>query len=124
MKERSKLKDIGFIIKSAINPFGAVRIKVPKGSHSEVIDLSDEQVPLSAKPRKKRKGRILIPTGSSAKVIVRKGGRETSFTINDYRERTGHTPGAKITSKDRDIKLDSRYSEVEFDDIGHIVYEK
>src|SRR3989344_5465074 len=43
------------------------------------------------------RGQLIIPSGGSVKVTFKNKGGEFPLIIDDFKERTGHTPGAKIT---------------------------
>lgn len=91
MKDR--IKELGQIL-NILNPFATTVIKPDKGTKVEFEDLrmlDDVEIHFD------ERGRLIIPTGGSAKVTFKNRGGKFSLKIDDYKERTAHTPGAKIT---------------------------
>ena len=101
MKDR--IKELAQIVNS-LNPFTTTVVKPWPRTEVEFEDLRmldnvvihfDEE------------GKLIIPSGGSTQVTFKNGGREFSLKIDDFKERAGHTPGAKITGVLK-FKLDSK----------------
>ncbi len=124
MKEGLRIKESIFILRSLISPFSTVKLKPLKGFSVEVENISDEEAPVSRIATIDEKGSVLVPSGSSAKVFVRQGDETSVLRIDDYRDRPGHTPGAKITGEDVDVVLNIKKRKEFIPGIGYTKYEK
>ncbi len=120
MKERRGIN----ILRSLISPFGTVSLKPLKGLQVEVENIFDTEASVNGVPAIDEKGNVQVPSGSTAKVFVRRGDETSVLRIDDYRGRPGHTPGAKITGEDIDIDLSPKKRKKFILGIGYAKYEK
>lgn len=115
-----RLRQFGEYVISRLSPFGTVVIHPWGGSKMEFEDLGDDtdQAEVSLTSR----GELIIPTGGSARVTIKSKGQVFSFTVDDYKERTGHTPGAKISGEYMDFSIDPENRELRISGIGTFDY--
>lgn len=124
MKERLSVREAFFVIISRLSPFGTVRIKPLRGLEIDVENLPDEKAPLSEGPKIDEMRRVIIPKGSSVRVHIKKGDSETHLKVDVYRERPGHTHGAKIRGEGVDVDLNSKRNKVFIPGVGYTEYRK
>lgn len=122
MKDRLSLKDTFFVLSSRISPFGTVSIRTLKGLQVKLENLTDRDAPVSEEPKIDGSGKVTLPPGSTARILIHNGESETNLMVYDYRERPGHTHGAKIISQDEDIILDSKKRKKFIPEIGYTEY--
>lgn len=117
-----RLKEIGFLLRSVLSPFGAVVVRPWPGTETDYEDIS--QGPPSTRVRSDERGEIIIPTGSTAEVTFRRKGQEFNLEIKDFRQRPGHTPGAKISGEFMNFKLDPKAPQQVLPGIATFTYKK
>lgn len=117
-----RLKNLAFILGSIVSPFGATVVKPWPGTKACFKDTSEG--PPSTRVRAGDTGEIIIPTGSSAEVSFERNGQSFDLTVNDYRKRPGHTPGAKISGEYMKFELDPKNKQVSIPGVAKIVYKK
>lgn len=116
-----RLKNLGFILTSIFSPFGTTVIIPWPEVETEFEDLT--KGPPSARV-KETSGKIIVPTGSSAEITLKTGGKNLNFRIDDYRRRPGHTPGVKVTGEAGNFELDKEDSEKIIPGIVKIYYRR
>ena len=104
MKDR--IKEFARIL-NVLNPFTTTVVKPWPGTEIEFEDL---RMLHNVVIHFDEEGQLIIPTGGSAKVTFKNRGGKFSLKIDDYKERTAHTPGAKITG-DLKFNLDAEDSQ-------------
>ena len=124
MKERTGIKYKLSVLRSLVSPFGAFHLRPPKGTSVEVKNLPDKKSPVEEASAIDRYGKVVVPEGGSAKVILNHDGNETLLIIDDYREREGHTPGAKIKGEKIEVIFDSESRKEFISGIGYTEYKK
>jgi len=91
MKDR--IRELGQIL-NILNPFGTTVIASDKGTEVEFEDL---RMLRNVEIHFDEGGQLIIPSGGSVKVTFKNKGGEFPLIIDDFKERTGHTPGTKIS---------------------------
>lgn len=124
MKERRGLKESIFVLKSLVSPFGATHLRPLKGMSVEVENISDDNSPVEDVATMDGKGKVVVPEGGAAKVFISQEGNETFLRIDDYREREGHTLGAKIKGEGVKVDLDGKKRAEFIPGIGYTKYKK
>ena len=117
-----RLKEIGFLLRSMLSPFGAVVVRPWPGTETAYEDIS--QGPPSTRVRSGEHGEIIIPNGSTAEVTFRRKGQEFNLEIKDYRKRAGHTPGAKISGEFMIFKIGPKAPQQKIPGIASFTYKK
>ncbi|MCH7641628.1 hypothetical protein IID22_05535 [Patescibacteria group bacterium] len=124
MKERIGFKETIFILKSLVSPFGTLKLRPLKGVSVLVENISDDKSPVEGVSAIDESGRVVVPEGGSAKVYLSHDGDEALLRIDDYREREGHTPGARITGDEIDITFGSKSRKKFIPGVGYVEYKK
>jgi len=117
MKDR--IRELGQML-NALNPFSTTVIKLDKGTKVKFEDLrmlDDVEIHFD------ERGQLIIPSGGSVKVSFKNKGGEFPLIIDDFKERTGHTPGAKITGVLK-FNLDPDNPRQTIPGYGRFTYEK
>ena len=120
MKER--FRDIGEIFKNTLNPFGATIVKPWVGTEVDYEKIK-KGTPYS-EPRKTEEGKVVVPSGSSARLIFRRKGEKIIYRIDDWRGREGHSPGADVSGEFGDFELDENSSKKEIVGVGVFTYKE
>lgn len=124
MKDRLSLKDTFFVLSSRISPFGTVSIRTLKGLDVKLENLTSQDAPISGEPKIDERGKVTLPSGSTARIRIHNGDSETNLMVYDYRERTGHTQGARIIGDGVRVIFDSKVNRKFIPEIGYTEYKK
>ena len=103
---------------------GTLSIRTLKGLQVELENLTDQDAPVPEEPRIDERGKVTLPPGSTARILIRNGERVTNLTVYHYRERPGHTLGAKLIGEGVDIDLDTKRNKVFIPEVGYTEYRK
>lgn len=122
MKEKLGIKGSLFVFRSMVSPFGTTIFRPFKGVSVEVENVVDEKAPDNGIAAVDEYGRVVVPSGGSARVYVKEGETDNQLRIEDYRDRTRHTLGAKITGEGVDVDLNLEERKKLIPGIGHIKY--
>lgn len=124
MKERFSLKDALFVLSSRISPFGTISIRTLKGSQVKLENLTSQDAPISGEPKIDERGKVTLPSGSTARIRIHNGDSETNLMVYDYRERPGHALGARIIGDGVRVIFDSKVNRKFIPEIGYTEYKK
>ena len=103
---------------------GTLSIRTLKGLQVELENLTDQDAPVAEEPKIDERGKVTLPPGSTARILIRNGERVTNLTVYHYRERPGHTPGGRIIGDGVEVSLNSKENKKFIPGIGYAEYRK
>lgn len=109
-------------MKDRLSPIGSLSIRTLKGLQVTLENLTDQGAPVSEEPKIDERGKVTLPSGSTARIRIQHGDSETNLVAYHYRERTGHTPGARIIGDGVNEIFDPKTSKKFIPGIGYTEY--
>jgi len=103
---------------------GTLSIRTLKGRQVKLENLTDQDAPVSEGPKIDERGKVTLPPGSTARILIQYGDSETNLMVYHYRERPGHTPGGRIIGDGVEVSLNSKENKKFIPGIGYAEYRK
>ena len=103
---------------------GTLSIRTLKGLQVKLENLTDQDAPVTEEPKIDQRGKVTLPTGTTARILIHNGDSVTDLMAYAYRERPGHKPGGRIIGDGIEVNLNFKENKMFIPGIGYTEYKK